>query len=185
MKPDRFIVATWPQEEWADLPFERKRRKVNRFRQTLSEMFGAVEFGWTIEEGHKNGSPHVNILERGPAKLPQAVLQERWGGIVHVKRIRSAGASKYAMKEAMRVTGYAVKESGTNLDEHLALNGGRLAHWSRGYFDGRRIGDVREALKSDSGSEWEWHPEAVTPSGVLETQDLRGKRLARSLRHGA
>jgi hypothetical protein len=181
MQPERFIVATLPQSEWG-LSFEGWRRKIKRFRFTLSEMFGEVEWAWTLERGHQNGSPHVNLLQRGPEKLPQAVLQERWGGIVNVKRIRgSQGAARYALKEAGRVSGYALKEAGGNLDDHLALNGGRLAHHSRGYFGGERVADVRKRLRGES--EWEWHPEAVTQSGALETWARRASLLTDALRN--
>jgi hypothetical protein len=182
--PQRFIVVTFPQAEWG-LPFQAVRRKVKRYRQTIQDLYGSCEWAWTIERGAA-GNLHVNLLQKGPEKLPQRVLQERWGGIVHVQRIRSrGGASSYAMKEAMRVSGYAVKEATGRLDEHLELNGGRLAHWSRQYFDGRRIADVRSELRGES--KWDWKPEAValSPSGdryMPATQVDRGRMLANQVR---
>lgn len=180
--PARFIVATYPPGDWDGLTFEKHRAKVKRFRFTLEELFGPIQWAWTVEVG-AGGNPHINLLQKGPSKLPQPVLQAKWGGIVHVSRIKRASASgRYAMKEAMRVSGYALKEAGGKLDDHLRLNGGRLAHWSRGYFDGRRFDDVRRDLAGDSGSEWEWHPEQVTAEGVPETWASRGRMLSDALR---
>jgi hypothetical protein len=175
-------VLTFPEHQWG-LPFEAVRRRLKRQRFEWEAKFGGpIEMAWTIEKGAA-GNLHVNVLERGPSKLPQRELQRTWGGIVHIQRIKGGrGVAGYAMKEAMRVSGYSVKNAADHLGAHLELNGGRLAHWSRGYFDAP-VKVVRQRLASSSEGEWEWRPEAVNECGVLETQVIRAERLVTALRN--
>jgi hypothetical protein len=69
------------------------------------------------------------------------------------------------MKEARRVAGYTVKEATGDhgsLLEHLALNGGRAAHWSRGFLHGmtkrEALSDLRSQLSDGEALTWRLVP---------------------------
>jgi hypothetical protein len=140
-----------PPELWS-MEFQRLRQKMRDYRRIMAKRHGSYEHAWTAERGPKNGMLHVNVLQKGTF-IPQAEAQKTWGGIVHVQRIRRRGGiERYALKEALRVTGYGVKNataSEETLYEHLRLNGGRLVHLSRGYLGGQTMGDVRKRLQND------------------------------------
>lgn len=77
-----------------------------------------------------------------------------WGGrIPHIQAIHGAGgASSYVAKGALGASGYVTKGSAEGTEayrKHLALNGGRSAHWSRNYF-GRPIQDVIEEMYAET-----------------------------------
>lgn len=154
--PQRYIVLSSPPERWRT-EFQELRQKMRDFKRIMAKRHGEYEHAWTVERGPKNGMLHVNVLQKGTF-IPQPELQKTWGGIAHVKRIRAAeGVGRYALKEAMHVAGYAVKEAHRNVDEHLTLNGGRLVHLSRGYLGGETMSDVRSRLTHDPESEpGEW-----------------------------
>ena len=135
------------------MSWKQLRQKMRDYRRAMVAEYGAWEHAWTVERGKRNGMKHVNVLQKGPY-VPQRVLQRSWGGIVHVQRIgREPGhVAGYALKEARRVAGYSLKEAGAGLDEHLALNGGRLAHWSRNYFGGETLPEVRQRLMGNPSS---------------------------------
>jgi hypothetical protein len=154
--PQRFIVLTLPPERW-EMSWQQMRQKMRDYRRLMQRNYGVWEQAWTVETGKRNGMKHVNVLQKGPY-VPQAELQRRWGGIAHVQAIgRQPGAiAGYALKEALRVTGYSLKDAAASRDVHLALNGGRLAHWSRGYFGGQTYTEVRRQLLADSVSDGDW-----------------------------
>lgn len=154
--PERFFVMTLPPEKW-QMEFKHMRQKMRDYRRIMAKRHGTYEHAWTVERGGKNGMLHVNVLQRG-TYIAQAEAQRTWGGRVHAQAIAGArGAAGYALKEATRVTGYAMKESGRSLEEHLELNGWRLAHWSRGYFGGDTAREVRARLVRDATAQpGEW-----------------------------
>jgi hypothetical protein len=73
--------------------------------------------------------------------------------IREVKNLRDrGGAAVYTVKEALKVAGYTVKgatASGAGLEQHLALNGGRPAHWSRGFLHGKTKREALTALRTE------------------------------------
>ncbi len=91
---------------------------------------------------------HVHALQHDNY-VPQAKLQKRWGRIADIRAIRGVReATAYAMKEAVQVSGYAMKGAG-DLDAHLDLNGGRGCHVSRGYLRGETQASVLELLQRE------------------------------------
>jgi hypothetical protein len=141
-----------------DMEWQSLRQKVRDYRRLLRRRGFGWEIAWTVEKG-KNGNLHVNALQKGDY-VPQRVLQDVWGGIVHVQKIgrnpeRVAG---YATKEARRVAGYTVKEAGRAREAHLVLNGGRLVHLSRDYLGGETKVSVLQSLRataSHGDTEWQ------------------------------
>jgi len=93
---------------------------------------------WAIaHELTKAGQRHAHALLRS-GFIPQTVLSSAassagMGRVVWISQIRSAGATRYALKEALRVVGYTTKGT-ADLEAHLELNGGRLCRTTRGYF---------------------------------------------------
>lgn len=135
--PTRFATLTQAPLDW-----QACRQKVRKLALALRDDGYRVEWAWTVEAGSKTGMRHVHALQHGDF-IPQAHLQERWGRIVHIERIRGAsGAATYALKEASRVAHYATKNARDDMAEHLALNGGRAYHLSRRYLRGLRTREV-------------------------------------------
>lgn len=135
------MTLTLAPAEWQAL-----RQKLRKLTLTLRSAGYLVEWAWTVEAGAQTGMRHVHALQHGDF-IPQRELQRMWGARVDIRAIKSeGGAAKYAMKEARRVAGYAMKGTHRQLLAHLALNGGRGCHMSRGYLHGRRTRDVEKLL---------------------------------------
>lgn len=139
----RFVTLTLAEQDWPAL-----RQKVRDARRLLVKQGYDWEWGWAREAGTKTGMLHLHGVQHGRHKVPQDRLQDLWGARVDIRAVRGlwdkSGAAAYTVKEALSVAGYATKGTG-NLAAHLALNGGRPAHWSRGFLHGKT---KREALTS-------------------------------------
>lgn len=154
--PERFCVLTLAPATWPAL-----RQKMKDLRRYARERGIEWEQAWTVETGAKTGMRHVNVLQKGDF-FSQAELQELWGAIVHISALHDVQkASQYALKEARTVTGYALKEAGKGLQEHLSLNGWRLVHLSRAYLGGSTQAEVRAGMLAQTKEEldqWERVP---------------------------
>lgn len=129
------------------------RRRVNRTREYLVRQ--SVDPGlWAVfvERGEDTGMVHAHIAQRGPRPVPKDALQEaahRAGaGWSRIEAIRGTGDfSRYVGKSFSRYVGKSFAQD--DAGDALRLNGGRIGHFSRGFFvspDGRTIG-VRSAEK--------------------------------------
>lgn len=149
-KPERFLTLTQAPADW-----QRLRQKVRKLRLRIAADGYRVEWAWVVERGSRTGMVHVHALEHG-SYIPQRYLQERWGAIVHVRRVDDAGAAaRYTTKHAAaRVVSYTMKGTRAALAEHLDLNGGRGIHMSRGFLHGLRSDDVWRILHPPSALEW-------------------------------
>lgn len=137
----RFLTLTL-----APATHQQRRQKVRNLRRWARAQGIEWEMGWAVEVGKQTGMIHVHGIEHGADKIDQEAAQRRWGAHIWVEAIKTPGAGAYTVKEALRVSGYTVKgatKSAEALTEHLTLNGGRPAHWSRGFLHGRT---KREAL---------------------------------------
>jgi hypothetical protein len=149
------------------------------------------EWSWSVERNPAGTGLHVHACQHGAHKVPQEALQERWGAIVDVRAVRNLrdrqGVATYTVKEALKVAGYTVKgatASAESLRDHLAVNGGRVAHWSRGFLHGetRRsaLGRIREELAGEERLTWAVVP-AGAPAPALALHQLHpSRRLAAS-----
>lgn len=133
-QPTRFLTLTRLHAD-----YQHARAQEAKLLKYLRRQGLTVE--WAIaHELTKRGDRHAHALVKGDY-LPQALvsnLAERagMGYIVDVRKVRgSDGAASYALKESLRVVGYATKGTG-HLDAHLALNGGFVCRTTRGYFRG-------------------------------------------------
>jgi hypothetical protein len=156
----RFFTLTLAEQEWPVL-----RQKMRDARRILVAEGSDWECGWAREAGKKTGMLHVHGLQHGRHKVPQDRLQSLWGARVDIREVKGlrdkAGAATYTVKEALKVAGYTVKGA-DNLGEHLALNGGRPAHWSRGFLHGKTkreaLADLRAELADGEALTWRLVP---------------------------
>lgn len=142
----RFCTLTNAPEDW-----QSRRQKVRNLRRYLRSRGYSWEMFWSCERGTQTGMLHVHGIQHGDY-VPQAVLQEVWGQIVDIRAVRSSKVSGYVLKDAARVAGYTLK--GDSNAERLALNGGRPAHWSRGFF-GKRLDEVYAEMQTGDAGPWE------------------------------
>jgi hypothetical protein len=131
-RPTKFLTLTRLPEH-----YQTARESERRFLRIVRRAGYPIE--WLIaHELTKSGLRHAHALVKAPY-IPQGVLSEAayrsgMGYVVDIRAIRGAReASGYALKEALRVMAYATKGSRA-LEEHLALNGGRLYRTTRGYW---------------------------------------------------
>lgn len=136
------MTLTQAPDEWQAL-----RQKVRKLCLRVRERGYAVEWAWTVERGSRTGMIHVHALQHGDF-IPQRELASMWNRRVDIRAIKSAhGAALYSLKEANRVAGYATKGARSNLDQHLALNGGRGYHMSRSYLRGLSTREVERIVR--------------------------------------
>lgn len=148
--PERFVTFTLAPDDW-----QKRRQKMRDLRRALRRDGIEWELAWTCELT-KTDLVHVHGLQKGDY-VPQRHLQQRWGAIVDIRKIRSArGAASYAMKEARKVAGYTGKGAQLDLEGHLDLNGNRLMHFTRGYLGGDTQEAVRRTLVHTEGDSDEW-----------------------------
>lgn len=155
-QPERFITLTQAPAEWAAL-----RAKMRKLSWRLRQEGYDVEWAWCVERGGRTGMKHVHALQHG-GFIPQRLLQDRWGSIVHISAVRHGSApAKYALKGA--ASKYALKgaQTATGLSVHLDLNGGRGVHLSRSYLHGKTTAEV-EALLNPTDPDLTW---VLVPQG--------------------
>lgn len=133
--PERFVTLTWA-------PGDRKQRRdqVAGLHRRIRESGRRWEMAWTTEPNPAGTGFHIHGLQKGDY-LGQPELQERWGDrVVDIRRLRNVGGGvgAYMLKVQRGVTrgaGYVLKQQ----DGERA----RPVNITRGFFDGRTLGDVR------------------------------------------
>jgi hypothetical protein len=130
-RPERFVTLTLAGDDWQGC-----RGQMFDFVRRLRRLEYDWQAFWAVEENPLHTGHHVHALQHGDY-IPQAVLQDAWGAIVHIEAIRAdvedrGGAARYVIKGTTSAN-YVVKGTTSDLGAHLALNGGRTAHWSRRY----------------------------------------------------
>lgn len=151
----RFLTLTMPPDHW-ETTWDQLRQKARNYKRYLARRGYRLEWFWTVERGAKNGALHVHALQHGDY-IPQTEASDVWGGHVYLEAIApNERVSRYVLKQAGRVAGYALKDAGEDTYRaHLDLNGGRVAHWSRGFFHGKTL-DEAFAVASTGGDEGPW-----------------------------
>ncbi len=157
----RLVTLTLAPEDWPA-----RRQKMRNLKRLLAAKGYGWEVGWATEPNPKGTGLHIHGIQHGD-RVPQRVLQDTWGAIVDIRAVgrksQDRAAGVYTVKESRRVAGYAVKgATGEHLAEHLARNGGRPAHWSRGFLHGKTkrqvLSEVRRELADGEALTWRMVP---------------------------
>lgn len=143
----------------APADWDKLRQKVRKLRFTLAAKDGLkCDLAWTVERNPKGTGFHIHALQKGDY-IPQPLLQDRWGHVVHIQKIRTdpQKVASYATKEALRVAGYTVKGSTgspASIATHLRLNGGRIVHVGKGYLGEWTQEETWKALRGPLEPGW-------------------------------
>lgn len=134
----RFITLTRAPEGW-----EPTRIAMHTWAQKLRREGYRMNQLWVVERGSETGMKHVHAVQWG-SYVPKEVLSESWPyGFTQIEGARSA--TDYLAKGVVRYVAKGLDEGGESLTEHMNLNGGRAAHWSREFFAGAGRNAYREA----------------------------------------
>lgn len=133
--PDRWMTLTLVGDSW-----ELVRHRLKRFRFNVVRELGVdFEMTYCVEPNPKGTGHHAHVWQRGRHFLDWDGLNRVTAreGMGHVRRLQEwrAGGEGYGLKGA---TGYGLKsvEMSESAAVYLQVNGGRLTHQSRGFFDG-------------------------------------------------
>lgn len=144
--PQRFLTLT-------HAPAERKRRRdqVANLMRSVRKDGIRCEIAWVTERNPRGTGHHIHALQRGDY-IPQSVLQSKWGDrIAHVSKIGSVSeVSAYVIKDmagSMRAAGYSLKDTDEWNRAHDLNQRVRPVNITRGYFDGRKLEQVRSETK--------------------------------------
>lgn len=127
----RFITLTTSEAlgEWQDW-----RLRLQDWRRTLARAGVAGEMLYVRENGSDTGMQHVHVVQTGPRKIPINLLDQSWPwGMTNIQSARQA--TDYLGKEVLRYVGKGADARET-IEGHMTMNGGRAAHWTRGFFWG-------------------------------------------------
>lgn len=114
------------------------------FRKNLDRHGLAGEMLHVIERGENTGMKHVHIVQHGPKKIPIPALEAAWPyGSTQIQSARAA--TDYLGKGVIRYVAKELDGDGSSIEAHMNLNGGRAAHWSRGFFAGMSRDAYRKA----------------------------------------
>lgn len=138
-KHPRFITLTEAPDDW-----QARRNQVRDLARRLRGDGVRCEWVWVTERGSKTGMIHVHAIQHGDY-VPQRDLERLWGGRRVDIRTAAPRHGEYISKTAARVAGYVGKTAVEHLDDALTLNGGRLHHWSRGFF-GMPVREYRRSI---------------------------------------
>lgn len=162
-RPQREIRVSLLADTGDPDPWPTARYRWNRIREYLTRW--NVPIGETsifIEKGSKTGMIHGHVCQLGAEIIDKDALeqasQQAGAGLTRVRKIRNVQSmSQYGLK-GVEMARYGLKGADQNGAEFLHLNGGRLGHFSRGFFvsaSGVRLG-VRaaecEALRAVYGN---------------------------------
>lgn len=124
----RFITLTLAPDDWCAL-----RKRMKDLAQYLRRRGIAVRWLWVVETGSKTGMKHVHAVQHGDF-IPWRDLLGWWGARVQIEKADAAVG--YLSKNVIRYLGKGIDGDREAIEGHMNLNGGRAAHWSRGFFNG-------------------------------------------------
>lgn len=137
-RPDRvrFITLTRAPEGW-----EATRQAVRTWLQHLRRAGYTMHVLWVVEKGSETGMKHIHAIQWGDF-IPKAELSSSWPyGSTQIEAARAA--SDYLAKGVLRYVAKGIDGDRQAIEDHMNLNGGRAAHWSREFF----AGESREAFR--------------------------------------
>jgi hypothetical protein len=135
----RFITLTQAPEGW-----EETRKAMRLWLKHLRRQGYAMHVLWVVEKGEETGMKHVHVIQRGDF-IPKDVLSASWPhGHTQIQAARKAAAD-YLAKGVVKYVAKGIDGDGEGITEHMNLNGGRAAHWSREFFLGVGRDDFAKA----------------------------------------
>jgi hypothetical protein len=132
LDPDhlRFVTLTLAPEDWQTL-----RKRMKDLAQFLRRDRGIrVNWLWVVEEGSETAMKHVHCVQWGDF-IPWRELMGWWGARVQIEASKDA-VTGYLGKNVIRYLGKGLDGDREAIEGHMNLNGGRAAHWTRGFFNG-------------------------------------------------
>lgn len=136
----RFITLTRAPEGWVQT-----RKAVQDWLQHLRRQGYAMHVLWVVERGKETGMKHVHVIQRGDF-VPKAALEASWPhGSTQIAAARGA-ASEYLSKGVVPYVAKGIDGDPESVEQHMNLNGGRAAHWSREFFLGVARDDFAKAF---------------------------------------
>lgn len=134
----RFITLTRAPSGW-----EETREAVKVWLRHLRRDGYRMHVLWVVETGSETGMKHVHAVQWGDF-VPKAVLSASWPhGHTQIEGARAA--TNYLAKGVVRYVAKGLDGADESIEEHMNLNGGRAAHWSREFFAGDGRNAFREA----------------------------------------
>lgn len=174
-RPEREIRLSLLAEPDDEHPWHTARRRYRRQREYLRR-WGQDPGHWflTLEMNPEGTGYHAHVMQHGPKIDKDALDQAAFragAGLTRVRKIRDTKRlADYGLKGAA-LAAYGLKGTAEGDETFLDLNGGRLGHFTPGFFrspSGATMGvrpAERAALKAVYGtSEGEWT--LVTESGA-------------------
>lgn len=164
-QPSRVILLTQAADTEDPDPWPTVRNRVNRTREYLKrDGIDPGYWAYFVERGDDTGMVHVHVAQHGPAKVHKEALQEAahmagcgWSSVNAMRQRK--GFAHYVGKGFARYVGKGF--TAEDAAENLRLNGGRLGHFSRGFFtdNGQPIGvkaAEKIALASEDDTPGDW-----------------------------
>lgn len=132
----RFITLTRAPEGW-----QATRTAMWRWLQHLRRQGYAMHVLWVVEVG-EGGMKHVHVIQWGDF-IPIRALELSWPH--GSTRIEAAQAAvDYLAKGVVRYVAKGLDGDQEAIEDHMNLNGGRAAHWSREFFAGESRSAFRQ-----------------------------------------
>lgn len=134
----RFITLTRAPEGW-----DQTRQAVKSWLLHLRREGIEMNALWVVEKGEQTGMKHLHAVQWGDY-VPKELLEESWPhGSTRIEGARAA--TDYLGKGVLRYVAKGLDGDGESIESHMNLNGGRAAHWSRGFFAGMSRDGYRKA----------------------------------------
>lgn len=138
IKRTRFITLTLCPDD-----YQERREAVKVWHRRLRREGYAMETLHVYEEGKQTGMLHAHVVQHGDF-IPKDVLTASWPyGSTFIAGAREA--TDYLAKGVLRYVAKGLDGDGEAIEAHMNLNGGRAAHWSRGFFAGQSRDAYRKA----------------------------------------
>lgn len=159
--PTHELTLTTTDLHGTDEPWPEVQNRLRVLRQAAKrDGIDLGQFATFVEQGSTHGMTHAHIVVKDGQRLDFDWFRSRaqsagFAGRFTYSRIKSAaGFASYVGKG---FAGYAVKGYSDDAEDALRLNGGRVGHFSRGFFpDGVRRAEVQSLARL--------HEQAGTPS---------------------
>jgi len=137
-RPERELRVSLVADAGDPNPWQTARYRMNKIREHLKKWSEPVGlWGFHVEPNPEGTGYHAHAVQHGPRKINKDALDQasfRAGsGLTRVRKVQHLdGLAEYGLKGAA-LAAYGLKGA-TEGSEYLRLNGGRLGHYSRGFF---------------------------------------------------